>query len=145
MKKLNNFENFLNESLRDKMEGKSKEDLTKIFKEKYNIEYSDLEETVKLLNENGVICSIITDNYINPIEIKEWNIIRNTGYGQGWDIGKTITKELAEKIGKILKENMSDFWDKSNKEYYNIEQDSFSLTKINHQEALIILAKVKKS
>jgi hypothetical protein len=146
MKYLKNYniksnDKFLNESIRDKMSAKSDEEMKKIFKEKYDIDYMELQEVISELKKEGVECKIINNPY-EPIEITEWSITRISG-NQGWGIGTTITEKLAKKVAKTLQENMEGFW-KKNGNIYEVQRDRLSSTRVNHEDALILLSKLKK-
>lgn len=133
------FNDYINEGLRDKMESKSEDEIRNIFKEKYNIEYYSLEDTFKLLNENGVECKN-SENHYAPVEIKSWKVIRRGRAGFGLEIGKCVSKEHANKIVEVLKENLGEIW--KNEHTYEIEIDNFSSFKIEHKDALILLSKI---
>jgi hypothetical protein len=136
-----NSERFVNESIKDQMVGVTDEEMKKIFKEKYDIDYIDIQEVVSELEKEGVECKIIPNPY-EPIEITEWSVTRVSG-SQGWGIGSTISKKLAQKVAKTLQENMEGFW-KNGGDEYKVEKDRLGSTRVNHEEALIILSKLRK-
>jgi len=136
-----NFNDFINESIRDKMESKSEEEIRKIFKEKYGIDYIEIDEVIKQLNENGVICNLGKNPY-EPIEITAWEITRFSG-SQGWGIGSTVSEKMSQYVATVLKENLGEFWDEG-KDEFRVEKNKFSTYSVDHKEALIILSKIKK-
>lgn len=138
IKKFNQY----NESIRDKMTPKSEEDIRRTFKEKYDAEYYDFEETVEKLKENGVLVkTVYTKSHM--ITIKMYSITRDNGYGQGWGMGDVVSKKIGEYIAEMLKNYMGEFWINSI-ETYKVDSSSFGNIDISHTDALLILDKIKK-
>ena len=142
MKYLKNYNIKIDESIRDEMKSKSDEEIRKIFKDKYDIDYLEFEDVLSELKKEGVECKLVTNPY-KPIEIKTWSITRRNRNGNGWGIGNAVSEKLAQKIATTLKENMADFWDK-NQDNFVVEKENFSTYNVNHKEALIILSKIRK-
>jgi len=135
-------EEFLNEGLRDDMVAKDEEEIRKIFKEKYDIDYLDFEVVLAELKEHGVNCKLVANPY-KPIEINGWSITRRNNNGNGWGIGTAITEKIALKIASTLKENLGEFWDES-QDNFVVEKENFTTFNVDHKEALIILSKIRK-
>lgn len=135
-------EEFLDEGIKDQMAAKSEEEIRKIFKEKYDIDYLDFEDVLIELKEHNIECKLVANPY-KPIEINGWSITRRSSNGNGWGIGTAVSEKIAQKIATTLKENLGEFWDKS-QDNFVVERENFTTFNVDHKEALIILAKIRK-
>jgi hypothetical protein len=128
----------IDESLSDKMVGKSKEELNSISQKKYGEDYLSTEELIVKLNEYDVEASYAGRNLI---DIRTYNINRISKFGQGWNIGRVISQKIGKEVSDYLSQNLNEFW--TDEHTYKIEKDNFHQYLVSYDNAMKILNKVK--
>ncbi len=131
---------FINENIEDFLKGKQRDEIEKDFKEKYGIQYYDLEETLKRLKSHDVKIKNLDINDRRPIEIQGYSVQSISG-GTAWDLGTCINKNYAKKL-RDEHYKYVDFW--KNNVTFGINNDSISSTiYVSHIEALKILDRLE--
>jgi len=135
----------VNESIEDVLKGKTHDEVQRDFKEKYGIEFSEIDKTVERLRSAGVdatLSSVETPQGTKyPIvTVYRYEIKTSHNEAQWNTIGTTMTKNAAQEIIDVCQNRLN--IGEAGKEYvYRIGKETFNYMYSN-RDALKILAKI---